>query len=476
MQCLQVYNRSKSEPTVYLSAGQLLSPIPFFRLFISSFIRFNNPNSQKTTHSIPFPSTVQTNIMTSMKFLTFISCLLLLSFQVSANSPMLITSPSVCLDDTECAGDKYCEPVNKSCTPRAGLGKSCQYFFQSTCKKGLYCTIGDICKRIVPRGGKCNVHEACGPWGVCDGIESGNSGKCVSAGPLKSFYGQSCESLHDCATLVNDAPRPPVTSPVECVTGVCRNPRILKKKAGEYCSRKKDLCDGRRGLVCKFNRYARRSVCQQKVTTEPVANRFCTIGSQYSMCFPQFGFPTTCAPNGFDGSGFFECQKKPELVGRGQLCGSTGAAFGKCKPGLSCEHIDQVDSIRGNNAYFSCVKIVGEGEACPDFTKTQCGPGLFCDFRVCRKGSMKINFVKYNGEGVRCAHRSCAPGLECEYSTRSCQKPIQVVKKGGKCFDSILVRRVSYYFSVNDMKIVSIMLVYFLILFPSFSQHITNKF
>lgn len=386
--------------------------------------------------------------MASMKMIIFLSCFLLLSFQISANSPMLITSPSVCLDDTECASDEYCEPINNSCTPRAGLRETCQFFFQSTCKKGLYCDFGDICERIVPTGDKCSSDAACGPMGVCDGIQSDNFGKCVSAGSLRSFYGRSCESLHDCATLVKDAPRPPVRSPVECVTGVCRDPTNLKKTNGEPCNRKNDLCDGRRGLVCKYSKNAGRSVCQQKVTTEPVFRRYCTIGSPFSMCFPQFGFPNVCISNSFDGTGFLECQTKPEIVRRGQLCGSDGTTNGICEPGLSCEFNSEVRSER-NNAYFSCVQIVGEGEACPNSSTTKCGPGLFCDFGVCRKGSLVTNFIRYNGEGIRCAHRDCAPGLECEFSSRTCQKPIEVVKKGGECFDATQVRRVSYLFQLQ---------------------------
>lgn len=312
------------------------------------------------------------------------------------------------------------------------------------CKQGLYC--GDfICKPLVPLGGKCFVSDACGPNGVCKNPTFG--GKCQAIGSLSSFYRKKCKSRQDCATIVDEVARPPIRSPVECVSGVCRNPTKLLKSLGKQCNPKTDMCDGRRGLVCKITDNKRRYVCQQKVTKEPVTNRYCTNDNRFSMCFPQKGFPTACIPNGIDAKeGFLECLRKPEIVPQGKLCGSDGTIVARCQSGLSCEYSPEVATLRGR-AYYSCVKIIREGETCRNSFETKCGPRMFCDSGKCRNGTKASVPTKYSGEGVQCVRSECAQGLKCEIGSRTCQKPTEVVKKGGLCFATKQVQRVSNHFN-----------------------------
>lgn len=394
-----------------------------------------------------------------MNLIAIITCILLvLCSHTSANTIKLITDPSVCLDDTECSSDTYCDHITSTCVPRVGLNEFCYVFIQSMCEQGLYC--GDfVCEPLVPLGRKCFVSDACGPNGVCKDPTFG--GKCQTViGSVRSFYREKCESRQDCATIVDGVARPPARSPVECVTGVCRNPTELLKSLGKQCNPKTNLCDGRRGLLCKITGNKRRYVCQQKVTKEPVTNRYCTNDNRFSACFPQQGFPTVCIPNGIDAKeGFLECLRKPEIVSQGKLCGSDGTTVARCESGLSCEFNPEVAALRGR-AYFSCVKTVGEGETCRNIFETNCGPGLFCNSGKCGKGTKPSFTAKFNGEGVRCAHRDCAQGLECEISSRTCMKPIQIVKKGGVCFATKQVRRVSYIFTIE-----------FILTFVSFGLH-----
>lgn len=385
--------------------------------------------------------------MNTINLMTSIFALLVLSSHVFADDPIrLITDPSVCLDDTECSTDTYCDVITSTCVPRLGRNEFCDVFTQSMCQQGLHCG-NFVCEPTVPLGGECFVSDACGPTGVCKNPTFG--GKCQPVASLISFYREKCESRQDCATIVDGVARPSPRSPVECVTGICRNPTKLLKNLGQQCNPKNDLCDGRRGLICKRTGNKRRFVCQQKVTKEAVTYKYCTNDNRFSQCFPQEGFPTECIPNGVDAEeGFFECLRKPEIVPLGKLCGSDGTTVSRCESGLSCEYNSEVDTLPGF-PYFTCVKTIGEGEKCTNSFETRCGPGLFCDSGVCRKGTQNSVTTKYKGEGVGCATGPCAQGLACNLNTLTCVIPSVLVKKGGVCFPTKQVRRVSYLLMIK---------------------------
>lgn len=136
-----------------------------------------------------------------------------------------------------------------------------------------------------------------------------------------------------------------------------------------------------------------------------------------------------------------------------------------CAPGLSCSPSDAVfDSTGVGKVVRYCASFGDIGDKC-DRIGMQCSGFLECIDGVCVDSDAPQTDVEYNGFGLSCEGRPCAPGLSCNRERSECDVPVQIVRKGGNCFDTAAAVKVrfQFLFFVLFFSIVCLCLIHFLL-------------
>lgn len=348
----------------------------------------------------------------------------------------------------------------RKCRPRPRLGQDCGFKNLEPCVSPLVCdSSSSKCRasRNSLQNGKCEVdrdcqsnkglfcdvrNRVCKPvkkFGVACASSSARDPSCpgycriMQIGPFTAQYfcrkqaplGSVCTEDQQCAFSKFTNPRADraVCNRFTRDYGVCAMYSKLKKRVGERCNRRVDLCDHGRGLSCRWASKLKTTVCQHYHTlATQAARQFCEIGNPLSRCpspdsecrYAQEGRETLNSPLAFP-----MCYPRRIYLPPGSRCEFERA---RCKNGSRCRVIPGVTrqppgSLRPGLPSKYCVMVRGVGGMCKNKFYGQCRDGLTCVGGVCMKQERpKKVQVTHSGLRGNCEKLPCAPGLKCRPS------------------------------------------------------------
>lgn len=375
-----------------------------------------------------------------------------------AGNSILIDEP--CISGHACV---YVSYEKAKCLKGRGIeGSFCRDEVDCNARKGYTCTNAKCSKRAI-EGSYCDhIQETTFCVGFCSlyGTDnSGYEGTCSKSPKL----GEKCKLDNECYGADPDNVSL-VCNVVKNRIGTCENEDKFIRKLGGKCNQKRDMCDHRRGLSCRWYKPLKKSVCMQRANDNdtPVYykrdTRYCDPNNkEFSKCLPSYGVPMECRRSHGNINflrGFYHCARKVETVYLGKSCSED---YTKCNTNLKCQVINGVKRTRPSNLYKSCVNVkMQAGDSCMDKFRTVCGNGLTC----AKNGKCIVGTetntdksVTHLGVGWGCGESAndddvglkCVSGSTCTSSDGSsrCELPLKTVGKGKHCYDTGLSRRVS---------------------------------
>lgn len=357
-----------------------------------------------------------------------------------------------------CVSPLLCDSSSSKCrAPRNSLqdGK-CDFDRDCRSNKGLFCDISKrVCMPVLKFGAVCDstLSQSSCP-GYCRTMKVGPftaNDFCREQAPL----GSVCTEDKQCAfskTRIsgpNSSEIDPRSDRAVCNRmttmdyGVCVMYSKLKKRVGERCNGRINLCDHARGLSCRWASKFKTTVCQHYHTHHTGISKFCEIGSPLSKC-PSTNYECRYAQKGREPLNnqldFPMCYERRVYLPPGSRCEFESA---RCTKGARCRAVPGVTrqlprSFDPGQPVKYCVMVRDLGGLCKSKFKEQCRDGLTCVGGICKKQnkSKKVN-VTHSGFRGRCDKLPCAPGLLCrpKYSggTKLCLSPRVVAGVGQSC-------------------------------------------
>lgn len=365
---------------------------------------------------------------------------------------------NVCLPGLTCTPPKNnpcipalaCDSSLGRCQPDAPgkEGATCQFDRDCDQNDGFYCmTEPGVCTRKKPDGAQCGIRsdnrECQGfcltGFGIIGGI-------CAPTQPL----GGLCTENRHCTAPFNLRPR---LDRVICnlprssgLVGVCAKTSQLKRKLGDPCNYRSDLCDARRGLSCRWASSLKRAACQHRFDLLGDGFSYCKPGSPLSRCpGPQQFFPTECRtqrvvpgerfPSSVEN--FTRCSRKRRFIRPGVMCSDEADT---CQRGSVCRIIPGVlpmptgrFSRFGPPSTVYCVRTLKAGSQCNNAKKFRelCDNGLQCVSGNCKKSSGEVKNT-HAALNAPCSSLPCSPGLTCG-ENKVCETQKVVLAFGKLC-------------------------------------------
>lgn len=350
-----------------------------------------------------------------------------------------------CTLSSDCIPPYYCELTDNKCRKLGELGAACEYDEECNIDGGFYCNLSK--KKCVPRkspGKPCDPDDPLRCAGYCDY----NSRKCFAT---KAEL-EPCTTREQCTRfphrkfgrIYDDA----LCNIAKGSIGICVTESRLLKSLGARCSVKKDMCDARRGLSCRWSVRLRKAVCQQKNKPGDEAAAYCTPGNALSTCINN-RWPRGCRLEEIDYSDpdghlvrlYYRCLRAYETVPRGAICNRVD--YARCEVGTSCRPIAGVSELPYRTRPLplaTCVVVRNLGESCAGSKfKTQCEDGLHCEHGVCVEGAQKETPYTHADISDDCSKLPCVPGTICQEGfnifSRECSFPTKTVSNGQLCYN-----------------------------------------
>lgn len=356
-----------------------------------------------------------------------------------------------------CGNGSLCRAPKNRCRLPGTARDPCSREEHCMLNNGFYCESSTgQCKQKERPGGPCAVYLS---RYKCDGyceIKNNARGEGTCVAYLRE--GAACREDSQCANTIEPfvpTPRLLCNRPIGS-GGFCLLETKLLRRLGQRCNPKKDACDARRGLSCRWTQGLRRFACQQRANgKDRHVTRYCTPGSALSACKPYLGKHQICrqASDSVSESGtykrFFQCLPPVLTLPPGRVCNWHGD-FVKCGAGYDCAY---VPGIRTSSRFHPppepkfCVRLGTSGARCGSFSE-RCAPGLTCVSGRCVPGSDPpevLGKFTHASFSVDCSTLPCVPGAVCVKNTetgeRQCEKPTRIMQRGQPCYDTPLVVR-----------------------------------